>query len=126
MALYITKKRIGLGVFYSVVAVAIFTSALIKVTTDGDRLNALVETNQLQNVSQIEVSSGLACEIADAKVYCWQRYNYGNYGQLGNGTNTASSTPVPVSTAGVLAGKSMSDIAIINQSACALADGKVY
>lgn len=126
MALYITKKRIGMGVFLSVAAVAIVTATLIKVSTDGDKLNALVETTQLQNVTQLEVNSSLACEIADAKAYCWQSDNFGNYGQLGNGTNTESSTPVPVSTAGVLAGKSVTDIATINQSACALADGKVY
>src|SRR3989338_10243316 len=110
-----------MGVFLSVAAVAIVTATLIKVSTDGDKLNALVETTQLQNVTQLEVNSSLACEIADAKAYCWQSDNFGNYGQLGNGTNTESSTPVPVSTAGVLAGKSVTDIATINQSACALA-----
>lgn len=65
------------------------------------------------------------CAIAsDNKVYCWG----GNSdGQLGNATTSSSSSPVTVSTAGVLSGKVMTRISSGDAFTCALAsDGRVY
>ena len=63
------------------------------------------------------------CGIAAGKAYCW---GTNTYGQLGNGTTTASNTPVAVNTSGALAGKTVTAIAVGASSTCAIADGAVY
>lgn len=65
------------------------------------------------------------CAVAsDNKVYCWG----GNSdGQLGNATTSSSSSPVAVSTSGVLSGKVMIGVTSGDAFTCALAsDGRVY
>jgi len=63
------------------------------------------------------------CVIADGSLYCW---GANNVGQLGDGTTTQRSTPVAVSTSGVLSGKTISAVALGGSHTCALADGAVY
>lgn len=64
------------------------------------------------------------CGIVSESVYCW---GTNGYGQLGNGTTTNSLTPVKVvKAAGVLADKSVSDLAAAQSHNCAIADGKAY
>src|SRR6185436_14490915 len=64
-----------------------------------------------------------SCALASGRVYCWGE---SFAGELGDGTETKSSVPVAVSTAGVLAGKTVTDIAVSGYNTCALASGKVY
>jgi alpha-tubulin suppressor-like RCC1 family protein/Tfp pilus assembly major pilin PilA len=65
------------------------------------------------------------CAIAsDDKAYCWgDDYN----GNLGAGTNSSSTVPVAVSTAGVLNGKTIKDITAGEAHTCVIAsDDKAY
>jgi alpha-tubulin suppressor-like RCC1 family protein len=67
-----------------------------------------------------------ACAVDSAgKAYCW---GYDQYGQLGNGTTAFDSTvPVAVDTSGVLAGKTLTQIAIGGTNTCAVdTDGALY
>jgi|HubBroStandDraft_3_1064219.scaffolds.fasta_scaffold00221_9 alpha-tubulin suppressor-like RCC1 family protein len=70
-------------------------------------------------VTQITADSGYnACALGSAgAAYCWGK---NNDGQLGNNTVTSSSVPVAVSTSGVLAGKTLTQITAGNDLTCAL------
>jgi alpha-tubulin suppressor-like RCC1 family protein len=70
-------------------------------------------------VTQITADSGFnACALGAAgAAYCWGK---NSDGQLGNNTLTSSSVPVAVSTAGVLAGKTLTQITAGNDLTCAL------
>ena len=75
--------------------------------------------------AQISAGTHHACAITfGGQAYCWGR-NDG--GMLGNGTGTASGTPVPVSTAGTpLAGKVIQQIMAGDNHSCALTtDGQM-
>ena len=48
------------------------------------------------------------------------------YGQLGNDSETDAKVPVPVDTAGVLAGKTVTAVEAGHLHTCAVADGKAY
>lgn len=67
-------------------------------------------------------SNRTTCAVADGQAYCWGRGSDG----IGNDSVTTSTTPVAVSTAGILAGKTVTDIDISGVTMCAVADGKVY
>ena len=62
-----------------------------------------------------------ACGVTREKAYCW-----GGSTHIGSDAGVASLVPVPVSTAGVLSGKRVSQVATGRVHACALAEGKVY
>ena len=69
------------------------------------------------------VSAGYAssCAVADAELWCWG----GNItGRLGTGNTTDSLVPVKVG--GLLAGKSVTEVAVGRNQACAIADGDAY
>ncbi len=86
-----------------------------------------LKANLNLNTQWRKVSSGLqgACAIAsDNNAYCWGN---GGSGQLGNNATASSATPVPVYTAGALAGKTIRDISVASNSACAIAsDNNAY
>lgn len=65
------------------------------------------------------------CGIAtDDKAYC---FGANNFGQLGNGTNTTSSSPVPVTTSGALSGKTITSISSTTDHTCVIAsDDNAY
>ena len=65
----------------------------------------------------ITAGGAFSCDLQAGKAYCWGN---NDYGQLGNGSNTASSFPVPVDTEGVLAGKSLTQISAGAAHACVL------
>ena len=65
--------------------------------------------------------AGHACVIADGKVYCWGE---NTSGKLGDGTTTNRTRPIAVD--GVLAGKTVTDVAAGAEHTCVLADGTPY
>ncbi len=76
-------------------------------------------------IRQLAAGAGNTCVIAsDNKVYCWG----GNgYGQLGDGTTTARSTPVAVSQGALPAGATIRQVAAGSSHTCVIAsDNKVY
>ncbi|MET0980356.1 MAG: hypothetical protein ABWX90_03810 [Candidatus Saccharimonadales bacterium] len=76
-----------------------------------------------KTITAIAVGFSHSCAVADGAAYCWgSNFN----GQLGNNSTTQSTVPVAVSTAGVLAGKTVTAIAAGNSSTCAIADGAAY
>jgi alpha-tubulin suppressor-like RCC1 family protein len=70
-----------------------------------------------RGTSSISAGTSSSCAIESGKAYCWGAN--GN-GQLGNGSTTSSSVPVAVDTSGVLAGKTLTQIAAGKYQACAL------
>ncbi len=76
-----------------------------------------------KTITDISTYEYQSCAVASGKAYCWG--GNGN-GQLGIGTNVDTNVPVAVSTAGVLAGKTVTQVAAGDYHSCALADGKVY
>lgn len=94
---------------YIAVPIAVYNSGVL-VDKDVDQISAGEEHN---------------CSIAsDGKVYCWGR---NNYGQLGNNTTIDSAFPVAVDTTGVLAGKTITQVASGYRHSCAAtSDGGVY
>ena len=78
-----------------------------------------------KTIKQIASGGISSCVIAsDDKAYCW---GSNNFGQLGNGNLKNSSTPTPVSTTGVLAGKTIKQITAGTSYFCVIAsDDKAY
>jgi len=74
-------------------------------------------------VTDISIGDEHACAVADGAAYCWGN---GNRGQLGNGGTADSYTPVAVNTAGVLSGKTVTQIAVGGDQTCVIASGAVY
>ena len=76
-------------------------------------------------LTQIQSGETSTCALdSNGKAYCWGR---NNHGQLGNGNNINSNTPVAVDTSGVLAGKTLTQLAAGNFHLCALdSSGKAY
>jgi alpha-tubulin suppressor-like RCC1 family protein len=76
-----------------------------------------------KTVTSLAGGESHTCAIADGKAYCW---GSGTSGEIGNGMNNRASVPVAVSTAGALAGKTVTSIAPGKYFTCAVADGKAY
>ena len=77
-----------------------------------------------KTVTQIDAGHYNTCATASGLAYCWGE---NDYGQLGNNTMpNDSNVPVAVSTAGVLAGKTISSVSFNTQDGCALAAGQAY
>ncbi|MDO8336043.1 MAG: hypothetical protein Q7T74_04675 [Candidatus Saccharibacteria bacterium] len=90
----------------------------VKADTGTDALNGKTVTNISSG------GSGHTCAIADSKAYCWGR---NDYGQLGNGNSpTNSGVPVDVSLAGVLSGKTATQLVGGELYTCAIANGRAY
>lgn len=95
-------------------------------TTQSTVPVAVTASGALAGKTITDVSAGgyTTCVVADGAPYCW---GYNIYGQLGNGTTTNSSVPVAVSTAGVLAGKTVVSVETGYSHTCARdSDGKAY
>jgi alpha-tubulin suppressor-like RCC1 family protein len=65
----------------------------------------------------ITAGGAFSCDLQAGRAYCWGN---NDYGQLGDGSSTASSFPVPVDAGGVLAGKSLTQISAGAAHACVL------
>src|SRR5271156_3614457 len=70
-----------------------------------------------QGPASISAGFGYSCAIESGKAYCW---GDNANGQLGDGSTTDSSVPVAVDTSGVLAGKTVTQIAASQAATCAL------
>jgi hypothetical protein len=70
-----------------------------------------------RQASQIATGSNFTCGLYDESVYCW---GANNVGQLGNGTNVNSLTPVLVDTGAVLGVKSIKQLTAGSSHACVL------
>ena len=72
--------------------------------------------------------SVLVAPQVDAEPTAGRAFAWGNnqYGQLGNNSTAGSAVPVPVDTAGVLAGMTIAAIDAGTYHSCAVADGKAY
>jgi len=81
-----------------------------------------------KTVTKVAANGDQTCLIADARAYCFgDTYE----GALGNGVTvrTDQTTPVAVSTSGVLSGKTVTDISVggyYAYNACVVADGGAY
>ncbi|CAJ0860453.1 hypothetical protein AMST5_01304 [freshwater sediment metagenome] len=77
-----------------------------------------------KTVSQITAGGNSTCALASGRAYCW---GWGGAGELGNGGYADSSVPVAVTTSGVLAGKTVTQIAGGYHHNCAVtSDGGAY
>lgn len=76
-----------------------------------------------RTVTAIATGGNHSCAIADGQAYCW---GLGGNGQLGNASTSSRTTPVAVSTSGVLAGKTVTAITTGTDHTCVLADGHAY
>jgi len=70
-----------------------------------------------QGASSLSEGEGHACAIESGRAYCW---GDNAFGDLGDGSTTDSTVPVPVDTSGVLAGKTLTQISAGNTETCAL------
>ncbi len=73
--------------------------------------------------TKVSVGVRTICAIADSQAFCW---GDGQNGEIGNGAAQRVNTPTPVSTLGLLSGKTVTDISVGGNHACAVADGKAY
>ena len=73
--------------------------------------------------TKVSVGVSTICAIADSQAFCW---GTGQSGEIGNGAAQSVNTPTPVSTLGLLSGKTVTDISVGGNHACAVADGKAY
>ncbi len=95
-------------------------------TTTDSKVPVAVNTAGVlagRTVTAINAGSVHTCGVADGRAFCWGN-NF--YGQLGNNTITDSRVPVAVSTAGVLAGKTVTAISAADYHSCAVADGRAF
>ena len=76
-----------------------------------------------KTVTAISAGAFHSCAVAEGRAYCWG--TNGN-GGLGINSTTDSSVPVPVDTAGVLAGKTVTAISAGSFYSCAVAEGRAY
>jgi len=76
----------------------------------------------IKNISQIGSGSSFGCGVYSGDAYCW-----GFAQRLGNGTTVQSNVPSPVVKTGVLAGKTIKQLAVGSSHACAVAsDDQAY
>jgi len=97
-------------------------------STAGSSVPVAVDTSGVlagKTLTQIAAGGGFTCALDTAgAAYCWGLNNWGN---LGDGSTTSSGVPVAVDTGGVLAGKTLTQIAVGGEHACALdSSGAAY
>lgn len=74
-------------------------------------------------LTQVAGGNGVTCAVANSLAYCW---GSGTSGQLGYGGTSNQSSPIAVSTAGVLGGKTVTAVGVGQAYSCALASGLPY
>jgi alpha-tubulin suppressor-like RCC1 family protein len=98
-------------------------TALSSGRTLAPKATAPADALYSKSITQIQVGGLFACAIANGSAYCW---GDNTYGQLGDNSTTQRNVPVAVNTGGVLSGKTVTQIALGNEHACAIADGNAY
>ena len=89
-------------------------------STDAPEPVPVTMTGALAGKTVTQVASGGSSSCAltsEGTVFCW---GSNGSGQLGDGTNTSALEPVAVKTTGALAGRTVTQIWVGNNSACAL------
>ncbi len=105
-----------------------YSGQLGNATTSGGISNipVAVDTSGVlagKTISSISSGEMHTCALADGQAYCWG----GNaYSELGDTTSADSPIPVTVDTSGVLAGKTVANLASGKNHACVAADGGMY
>jgi alpha-tubulin suppressor-like RCC1 family protein len=74
-------------------------------------------------ISKAVQGYGFACYLSEGRVYC---AGQNASGQLGNGTQAVSDTPVEIDMTGALKGLSITDISAGYAHSCVIASGKVF
>jgi alpha-tubulin suppressor-like RCC1 family protein len=93
--------------------------------TNSNVPTSVVTKGALDGKSITDIASGgvHSCVVASGAAYCW---GSNNGGQLGNYGNRTYLNPVAVAATGVLAGKTVTSIAVGDVHSCAIASGDVY
>lgn len=79
-----------------------------------------------KTITDVDLGEDGTCVIADGQPYCWGEAGYDYYGVTGITTGDVS-RPYPIDTSGVLAGKTLTQIAAGNSHFCAIdTDGVAY
>jgi len=93
-------------------------------TTVGSTVPVAVDTSGVlagKTLTQIAAGGGFTCALdSGGAAYCWGINTWGN---LGDGDTTSSDVPVAVDTDGALAGKTLTQITVGGEHACALDSG---
>ena len=76
-----------------------------------------------KTLSAVSAGTAHACAVSSGAGYCW---GLNGNGQLGNGTKTDSNVAVPVTSTGVLSGKTVTAISAGFAHTCAIAGGAAY
>ncbi|HRQ86940.1 MAG TPA: RCC1 repeat-containing protein, partial [Candidatus Saccharibacteria bacterium] len=94
-------------------------------SSDSNIPVAVSTTGVLSGKTVTNISSGSihSCVVADGLVYCW---GHGESGRLGNGGTSIAYTPVAVSTAGVLSGRTVTAVTAGVNHTCGIAGGLAY
>jgi alpha-tubulin suppressor-like RCC1 family protein len=101
-------------------------AAVVLVAATGIALGASTRPAEaaVPPITAIATSGFHTCALKQGRAYCW---GHNNHGQLGDGTTTNRTAPVPVETGGALAGKTLVDITTGIEHTCALDDdGAAY
>ena len=77
-----------------------------------------------QGAASLTAGGGFSCVLKGGHAYCW---GFNGNGELGDGATADSDVPIAVDTSGVLAGKTLTQIAAAANSTCALdSSGAAY
>lgn len=90
-------------------------------TTSLSSTPALVTGLSGLSVTSISAGHASSCAVANAAAYCWGE---NSTGRIGNNTTVDSSVPIKVG--GFLAGKTVTEVSVGRNHACAVANGDVY
>lgn len=113
-------RRVNIVIVLCLLIVPMMLCAFVMM---GSGVNAAPPQWQTGNVQQVSAGPSSTCAISSGEVYCWGK---NNNGQIGNGTTTNVNVPVRVNAAGVLAGKTVTQVSVGDRYACAIADGAAY
>lgn len=87
-------------------------------TSPPTRIENLTKVTTVSSEYDLGLGRGNICAVADKKLYCW---GANTFGQLGNGTETGSTTPVQVPNL-----QNVTAVSTGYDSTCAVSDGKAY
>lgn len=111
---------------FAVTAVLLVVGVSITALYRAPAANAALGQWTPNVITKMDSANSTTCAIADNKVFCWGRNNFGQLG-IGGVSPTSVSLPTPVDMSGALAGKTLTDISISQLgSVCVVASGAAY